>query len=664
MLSPIILVFEYIRSINQGWLLVWTTSIITIMGCSIIYLDLLYKSLFPSLFRKYPFDISNNTSFLICSLSLSAGCLLFTSMFKLLPEALKYFSKIPSLSKDSQKLMSSSLGFYMLGIVICGLLNVMVHFFTSESIVHCVHGDEDEEAQHHGHDHAHSHGHEHLHNETQSQPLSHSHADPFSHSHADYHSHSHSHSSSSISDEGLKRQSLTDSNETSPLLNRNVKLSIENDQSKSSSDDSFEAYHPHPNSNNCKVHSHSQTNILPPPSAINYNSTNNISDDYPTITDRHHLNHSSSRPHLDKRESLMDMALKAIKGTVCEGKCLGYDSVENCCLKTTSKPVLLDRNNHSDHDHVLPPHPHSQDCHIHSTIPTETVLNDNLDDSLIIKKQANLHYCELPSSENILFFDKSRTLIKNNSKLNIEFPELQVISPLIEDDGNHHILENNSHPHTDYDIENQHHHQHHQQQQQINNKTTTSANNNLAPVTSNDSDYFNLTQHHHHVTTPLSRLLSIGLQTVLAITLHKFPEGFIMYSTSQADPKLGLSIFLSMFIHNFVEGFTMTLPIYIALNSRIKALLIAGTLGSLSQPFGAFLGYLLFKDALLDMNDPQTNFIFGSLIAITSGFLTIIGFQMFASSISFGGRQSTVLIWMCIGIALICFSTILIASTG
>ncbi|GMG21834.1 unnamed protein product [[Candida] boidinii] len=107
----------------------------------------------------------------------------------------------------------------------------------------------------------------------------------------------------------------------------------------------------------------------------------------------------------------------------------------------------------------------------------------------------------------------------------------------------------------------------------------------------------------------------------------------------------------------------MTLPIYIALNSRIKALLIAGTLGSLAQPFGAFLGYLLFKDALLDMDDSQTNFIFGSLIAITSGFLTIIGFQMFASSISFGGRQSTVLIWMCIGIALICCSTILIAST-
>ncbi|GME95054.1 unnamed protein product [[Candida] boidinii] len=633
------------------------------MGCSIIYLDLLYKSLFPSLFRKYPFDISNNTSFLICSLSLSAGCLLFTSMFKLLPEALKYFGKIPALSKDSQKLMSSSLGFYMLGIVICGLLNVVVHFFTSESIVHCVHDHEGEEVHddvhENGHSHSHGHGHGHLHNDSQSQARSHSHGDPFSQYDADSHSHSHSHShsSSSISDEGLKRKSLTDSTETSPLLNRNIKLSIENDGSKSSSDESFESDHPHTSSQNCKTHPHSQTDIIPSPTAINYNSTTNISDD------PHHLDHSSSRPFLDKRESLMDMALKALKGTVCEGKCLGYDSVENCCLKTTSKPVLLlDRNNHSDLDL---PHTHSQNCHIHSAVATETGTNnsiDNRNDPAIVKKQVNLHYCELPSSENILFFDKSRSLIKNNSKLNIEFPELQVISPLIKDDGNHHILENNI-PHirtattaAGYDIENQQH------QTNIP-KPANSANNNLTPEASNDSDYFNLTQHHHHVTTPLSRLLSIGLQTVLAITLHKFPEGFVMYSTSQADPKLGLSIFLSMFIHNFVEGFTMTLPIYIALNSRIKALLIAGTLGSLAQPFGAFLGYLLFKDALLDMDDPQTNFIFGSLIAITSGFLTIIGFQMFASSISFGGRQSTVLIWMCIGIALICFSTILIAST-
>ena len=48
--------------------------------------------------------------------------------------------------------------------------------------------------------------------------------------------------------------------------------------------------------------------------------------------------------------------------------------------------------------------------------------------------------------------------------------------------------------------------------------------------------------HHHHVNSPLSRLLTIGIQTTLAITLHKLPEGFITYITSETNPQLGISI--------------------------------------------------------------------------------------------------------------------------
>ncbi|KAI5295223.1 hypothetical protein KEM52_002000 [Ascosphaera acerosa] len=92
-------------------------------------------------------------------------------------------------------------------------------------------------------------------------------------------------------------------------------------------------------------------------------------------------------------------------------------------------------------------------------------------------------------------------------------------------------------------------------------------------------------QHHHHV--PRNPFLALGVQTSLAIALHKLPEGFIMYAANHANPKLGLSVFMSLSIHNICEGLAMALPLYLALQSRARAMLYASMLGGLSQPIGA-----------------------------------------------------------------------------
>jgi zinc transporter, ZIP family len=92
-------------------------------------------------------------------------------------------------------------------------------------------------------------------------------------------------------------------------------------------------------------------------------------------------------------------------------------------------------------------------------------------------------------------------------------------------------------------------------------------------------------QHHHHV--PTNAFLSIGLQTSTAIALHKIPEGFITYATNHANPRLGFSIFLALFIHNITEGFALALPLYLAINSRWKAMFWSALLGGISQPLGA-----------------------------------------------------------------------------
>ena len=101
------------------------------------------------------------------------------------------------------------------------------------------------------------------------------------------------------------------------------------------------------------------------------------------------------------------------------------------------------------------------------------------------------------------------------------------------------------------------------------------------------------TEHHHHV--PTNAFLSIGLQTSIAIALHKSPEGFITYATNHANPTLGFAVFMALFIHNITEGFAMALPLYLALQSRTKAVVWSSFLGGVSQPLGAGIAAIWFK---------------------------------------------------------------------
>lgn len=142
-------------------------------------------------------------------------------------------------------------------------------------------------------------------------------------------------------------------------------------------------------------------------------------------------------------------------------------------------------------------------------------------------------------------------------------------------------------------------------------------------------------RHHHHLETPFSKLLSIGLQTCIVITLHKFPEGFIIFYTNQSSEvskALGFSIFLSLSIHNFVEGFSMTLPFYAAFENKFLAILITSALGGLSQPLGALIGYFIFKDRNDDnAGEPHMD----AYLSVTAGFLVVIGLQMFQTGVGF-----------------------------
>ncbi|KAI9323549.1 Zinc/iron permease [Dichotomocladium elegans] len=123
------------------------------------------------------------------------------------------------------------------------------------------------------------------------------------------------------------------------------------------------------------------------------------------------------------------------------------------------------------------------------------------------------------------------------------------------------------------------------------------------------------------------QFLRIGIQTAVAIGVHKFPEGLIMFVSNEASTSLGWSIAAAMSIHNLTEGFMIALPLYYALHSRITAFGWAALLGGLSQPLGAIIGYTL----LHSIDESQENLLFGSIFAVVSGMMTLITMQVWIS---------------------------------
>jgi len=165
-------------------------------------------------------------------------------------------------------------------------------------------------------------------------------------------------------------------------------------------------------------------------------------------------------------------------------------------------------------------------------------------------------------------------------------------------------------------------------------------------------------QHHHHV--PTNAFLSIGLQTSIAIALHKLPEGFITYATNHANPKLGFSVFLALFIHNITEGFAMALPLYLAINSRWKAMFWSSLLGGFSQPLGAGVAALWFKIAGKGYYAPSEG-VYGCMFAITSGIMASVALQLFSESLDLTHNRNLCMVFAFVGMGILGISSALTA---
>lgn len=152
-------------------------------------------------------------------------------------------------------------------------------------------------------------------------------------------------------------------------------------------------------------------------------------------------------------------------------------------------------------------------------------------------------------------------------------------------------------------------------------------------------------QHHHHVSN--NAYMSIGLQTSIAIAIHKLPEGFMTYATNHANPSLGFAVFLALLIHNITEGFALALPLYLAIGSRTKAMAWATLLGGFTQPLGAGIAALWFHVAGRGGGTPGEA-VYGVMFGATGGIMSAVALELFAESLSVSHGRN-----LCTGFALL-----------
>ena len=139
-----------------------------------------------------------------------------------------------------------------------------------------------------------------------------------------------------------------------------------------------------------------------------------------------------------------------------------------------------------------------------------------------------------------------------------------------------------------------------------------------------------------------NKLYRVGIFSMLAIILHNIPEGMATFMASNADIKLGISLAIAISLHNLPEGISISVPIYYATNSKMKAIIYTA-LSGLSELFGAAITYLFLKPLINDT-------IMGLLFSIIAGIMLHIAIYELLPTANKYNYQKLVIILFLFGI--------------
>ena len=140
-------------------------------------------------------------------------------------------------------------------------------------------------------------------------------------------------------------------------------------------------------------------------------------------------------------------------------------------------------------------------------------------------------------------------------------------------------------------------------------------------------------------------LYRVGILSMLAIILHNIPEGIATYITNCSDITLGLSLTIAIAAHNIPEGISISVPIFYATGSKLKAFLYTFISG-ISELIGAVLAAIFLAPFI---SDTLMAFLY-SIIAGIMIYLSIT--ELLKTSLNYK-KYSITLIWFIVGIVFI-----------
>ena len=147
-------------------------------------------------------------------------------------------------------------------------------------------------------------------------------------------------------------------------------------------------------------------------------------------------------------------------------------------------------------------------------------------------------------------------------------------------------------------------------------------------------------------------LLRMGVFVALAIAIHNFPEGLATFLLVLDDPEIGIALAIAVAMHNIPEGIAVSVPVYYATKSRLKAFRLS-FLSGLAEPAGAVIGYLILAQFL-------NHFVLGVIFAMVAGVMVFLAIDTLLPTARNSARGHLTVYGVIAGMAVMAASLVLL----
>ena len=147
-------------------------------------------------------------------------------------------------------------------------------------------------------------------------------------------------------------------------------------------------------------------------------------------------------------------------------------------------------------------------------------------------------------------------------------------------------------------------------------------------------------------------LLRMGVFIALAIAIHNSPEGLATFLLVLDDPEMGIALAIAVAMHNIPEGIAVSVPVYHATKSKLKAFRLS-FLSGLAEPAGAVIGYLILAQFL-------NHFVLGIIFAMVAGVMVFLAIDTLLPTARNSARGHLTVYGVIAGMAIMAASLVLL----